>query len=37
MNGEWLETVMGLMAEIIAAVYSNEERKDEEQESRQIF
>lgn len=37
MNEEWLETVMGLMAEIIAAVYSNEERMDEERESRQSF
>ena len=37
MNEEWLETVMGLMVEIIAAVYSNEERMDEERESRQSF
>lgn len=32
MNEEWLETVMGLMAAIITAVYSNEERVEKEQE-----
>lgn len=36
MNEEWLETVMGLMAEIITAVYSNEERLEKEQKSGQI-
>lgn len=33
MNEEWLDTVMELMAEIIAAVYSNEEKKNKKQES----
>lgn len=32
-NEEWLDTVMGLMAEIVAAVYSNEKVTEKEQES----
>lgn len=33
-NEEWLDTVMGLMAEIVVAVYSNEENGKKEQKSR---
>ena len=31
---EWLETVMDLMAQIVATVYSNEKKVKKEQEDR---